>query len=195
MKYATPYDEKKMARAMGIALPISMKKTVEVCKFVRGRQVADAIRLLGLVQNEKIAVPFSRYAKGGTGHKPGIGPGRYPKKVCIEVVKLLNNVSANAKNKGLDATRLVISGIVAKKGANTWHFGRQRRRRMKRTHVEVVVTESQQTTAKKSQPKKAAATMTTMVTAAAAAKEKTTKQPEIKKSNNQSKSEVKRELK
>ena len=142
MKYATTYDEKKMARAYGIALPISMKKTVEVCKFVKGRQVADAIRLLGMVQDEKIAVPFGTYAKDGTGHKPGIGPGRYPKKVCVEVVKLLSQVSANAKSKGLDATKLVVSSVVAKKGANSWHFGRQRRRRMKRTHLEVVVTES-----------------------------------------------------
>ena len=142
MKYATAYDEKKMARAMGIALPISMKKTVEVCKFVRGRKVADAIRLLGMVEDEKIAVPFGTYAKGGSGHKLGIGPGRYPKKACIQVIKLLNQVSSNAKNKGLDSKKLVVSGMVAKKGANAWHFGRQRRRRMKRTHVEVVVAES-----------------------------------------------------
>ncbi len=187
MKYATAYDEKKMARAMGIALPISMKKTVEVCKFIKGRRIADAIRLLGLVDDEKIAVPFGTYAKGGTGHKPGIGPGRYPKKVCIEVVKLLNQVSANAKNKGLDATRLVVSSMVAKKGANSWHFGRQRRRRMKRTHVEVVVTESEAAAAKKSQAKKAAATGA----AAANVKDKSPKQTEMKKSSNQGKSESK----
>ena len=160
MKYATAYDEKKMARAYGIALPISMKKTVEVCKFVKGRQVADAIRLLGMVQEEEIAIPFGTYAKGGTGHKPGIGPGRYPKKVCIEVVKLLKQVSANAKVRGLDATNLKVSSIVAKKGANSWHFGRQRRRRMKRTHLEVVVTEGA-AKEKKAKAGKPASTATT----------------------------------
>ena len=142
MKYATMYDEKRMARALGVALPISMKKAVEVCSFVRGREIAKAIRLLEAVVTEDIAVPFRKYAKGGTGHKPGIGPGRYPKNVCIEIVKLLRHAQANAKVKGLDAAKLIVSSILAKQGAHSWHFGRQRRRRMKRTHVEIVVAEA-----------------------------------------------------
>ena len=142
MKYATAYDEKRMARALGIALPISMKKTVELCDFIRGKELPKALSLLEGVLDERVAIPFRRYAKGGTGHKPGIGPGRYPKKACLEVIKLLKQAEANARNKGLDATALVVNSILAKKGAQAWHFGRQRRRRMKRTHVEVVVTEA-----------------------------------------------------
>lgn len=147
MKYATAYDEKKMARAHGIALPISMKKAVELCSFIRGKGLQKAISLLEGVLEERVAIPFRRYAKGGTGHKPGIGPGRYPKKACIEVIKLLKQTQANAKNKGMDATNLVVSSILAKKGAQSWHFGRQRRRRMKRTHVEVTVMEAEKKTA------------------------------------------------
>jgi large subunit ribosomal protein L22 len=143
MKYATAYDGKKMARAHGIALPISMKKAVELCSFIRGKELAKAISLLEGVLDERIAVPFRRYAKGGTGHKPGMGPGRYPKKACLEVIKLLRQAQANAKNKGLDATNLVVNSILAKKGAQSWHFGRQRGRRMKRTHVEITVTEAE----------------------------------------------------
>lgn len=132
-----------MAKAMGVALPISTKKAVELCAFVKGRELATAVRLLEDVVAEKVAVPFRKYAKGGTGHKPGgVGPGRYPKKACAAVVKLLKQAQANARVKGLDATKLVVSSILANKGALSWHFGRQRRRRMKRTHVEVVVTES-----------------------------------------------------
>ena len=143
MKYATPYDEKKMARALGVALPISTKKAVELCTFVKGRELATAVRLLEDVMEEKIAIPVRRYGKGGTGHKPGgVGPGKYPKKVCVQVIKLLKQAQANAKVKGLDSTKLVVSSILANKGALSWHFGRQRGRRMKRTHVEVVVTES-----------------------------------------------------
>ena len=153
MKYATAYDGKRMAKAMGVALPISTKKAVELCSFVRGRGLSAAVRLLEDVMAEKVAIPFRKYAKGGTGHKPGIGPGRYPKKACAEVVKLLKQAEANARVKGLDATNLIVSSILAKKGAMSWHFGRQRRRRMKRTHVEVVVTES--ATAGKSKVKKA----------------------------------------
>ena len=141
MKYATAYDDKSMARAMGVALPVSTKKTVEVCSFVKGRELSKAIRLLEGVIAEQVAVPFHKYAKGGTGHKPGIGPGRYPKNVCTEVIKLLRQVEANARNRGLNAAGLVVSSILAKKAAKAWHFGRQRRRQMKRTHIEVVVSE------------------------------------------------------
>lgn len=156
MKYATPYDKKKMARAMGVALPISTKKTVELCNFIRGREVSKAVRLLEYVIDEKIAVPFRRYAKGGTGHKPGIGPGRYPKKVCLEVIKLLRQTEANARVLGLDTAGLVISSMVTKKGAQSFHFGRQRRIRMKRTHVEIVVTEGSKSDMKKPVRKAAA---------------------------------------
>ncbi len=150
MKYATPYDEKKMARALGVALPISTKKAVELCSFVKGRELSTAVRLLEAVMQEKVAIPFRRYARGGTGHRPGgIGPGRYPKKACAAVVKLLKQAEANAKVKGLDTTKLVVSSILANKGALSWHYGRQRRRRMKRTHVEVVVAESAASTAGK----------------------------------------------
>nr|AJS12468.1 50S ribosomal protein L22P [uncultured archaeon] len=142
MKYATAYEEKSMARAMGVALPISTKKTVEVCNFIRGRDISKAVRLLEGVVSGKVAVPFRRYAKGGTGHRPGIGPGRYPISVCSEILKLLHQAQANAKVRGLDSASLVIKAVVAKKGAHSWHYGRQRRRQMKRTHVEVVVMEA-----------------------------------------------------
>ncbi|MBI2550679.1 hypothetical protein HYV83_05910, partial [Candidatus Woesearchaeota archaeon] len=107
------------------------------------RELSKAIRMLEGVIAEQVAVPFHKYAKGGTGHRPGgIGPGRYPKNVCTEVIKLLRQVEANARNKGISATGLVVSSILAKKAAKAWHFGRQRRRQMKRTHVEVVVSEA-----------------------------------------------------
>ncbi len=170
MKYATAYDEKKMARAMGVALPISTKKSVELCSFIRGRDVSKAVRLLDGVVAGKVAVPFRRYGKGGTGHKPGIGPGRYPKKACLEFIKLLKQAKANAKVKGLDTARLVISAAVAKKGAQSWHFGRQRRIRMKRTHVEVVVAEMAKEEPKKP-AKKAAVAESEAVQNAASEKE------------------------
>ena len=157
MRYATVYDGKTMARAMGVGLPISTKKTVEIASFVRGRPLAKVVALLEGVADEKVAIPFRKYAKGGTGHKPGIGPGRYPKKACVEVIKLLKHAEANAKGKGLDVTKLVVSAIVAKKGAQSWHFGRQRRIRMKVTHLEVVVSEmAKEVPSKKASKAKAA---------------------------------------
>jgi large subunit ribosomal protein L22 len=154
MKYASEIEEKTMAKALGIALPISRKKTVELCKFIKGRQLTKAIMLLEKVREEKVAIPFTRFGKGGTGHKPGIGPGRYPKKACFEVIKLLKQVEANARFKGLDTTSLVIKNALARQGAQSFHYGRKRRRKMKRTHVEVVVAETvKKTAAPKAKPK------------------------------------------
>lgn len=168
MKYSTPYDEKKMARAMGVSLPISTKKSVELCSFIRGKDLDKAKRLVQGVIDEEIAVPFRKYNHGGTGHKPGhVGPGKYPKKVCEDVLDLLNQVRANAKNKGLDPANLTVTSILANKGAMAWHYGRQRRRRMKRTHIEIVVSES--LPKKKEATAKAAAS----VNAAAAQKSET----------------------
>jgi large subunit ribosomal protein L22 len=152
MKYSTKYDETKMARAMGVSLPISTKKSVELCSFIRGKDLGKVIRLVQGVIDQKIAVPFRKYAKGGTGHRPGsVGPGRYPINVCKDVMELLLQVKANAKNKGLDPNNLTVISVLANKGAMAWHYGRQRRRRMKRTHIEIVVAESE----KKANPKNA----------------------------------------
>jgi len=151
MKYSTAFDEKKMARAMGVSLPVSAKKSVELCAFLRGKELVKAMMLIQGVLDMKIAVPFRKYAHGGTGHKPGhVGPGRYPINVCNEVMDLLKQAQANAKNKGLDPNNLVIKNILANKASMAWHYGRQRRRRMKRTHIEVVVAES--ATKKKAAP-------------------------------------------
>ncbi len=88
MKYATPYDEKKMARALGVALPISTKKAVELCSFVKGRELATAVRLLEDVVAEKIAIPLRSYAKGGAGDRTvGGGPGREPQQARGDVVE------------------------------------------------------------------------------------------------------------
>ena len=141
MKYSTPY-EKGTARALGVSLPVSLKKSVEVCRFIRGKPLGKAIRLLELAKQKKVAVPFTRFNRGGTGHKPNIGPGRYPVAVCAELIKLLRQAEANAQGRGLNAQSMVIRNAIAKKGQTTPRYGRQRGRQAKRTHVEVVVAEA-----------------------------------------------------
>ena len=104
--------------------------------------------MLELVIEEKTPVPFKRFAKGGTGHRKGMGPGRYPKKTCEEILKILKSAQSNAKQKGID--NQVIKNIVAQKAAGTWHYGRHLRRRHKRTHIEVLIASKQ----KEEKPKK-----------------------------------------
>ena len=70
------------------------------------------------------------------------GPGRYPVKVSKHIIGFLNQVTANAQFKGLNTAHLIIAQIIVNKAGNQWHYGRQRRRQMKRTHIEIVVQEA-----------------------------------------------------
>ena len=146
------YDEEHMARAVGIALPISFKQSVEVCRFIKNKNVTDAKKMLKRVLEKKQAVPFSRY-NFDLGHKKKIGPGRYPERTSEELIKLIEDVEANAQFKGLNTSNLVITHISAHKAGKAWHYGRQSRRKMKRTNVEIVVEEKAKAENKKMQGK------------------------------------------
>ena len=129
-----------MARAIGMALPISFKQSVEVCAFIKNKNVNYAKKILKNVIEKKIAIPFRRY-NWDLSHKKNIGPGRFPEKVSKELLKLIDNVEANAQFKGLNTSNLIISHISTHNAGKTWHYGRKTRRRMKRTNIEIVVEE------------------------------------------------------
>lgn len=133
--------EQNEAKAAGIAMPVSFKQSVEVCSYIRGKGLRASINALNRVVEGLSAVPYRRYNRGGTGHRPGMATGRYPKNTCTEIIKLLEDVQANAQHKGLNANKLVIRSISAQKAAKQFHYGRKRRTKMKRTHIEVVVKE------------------------------------------------------
>lgn len=133
----------------GIDLPISMKASVEICSFIKHKTLTRARSELERVIEKKIAVPFRRFNQD-LAHKPGrIAEGRYPVSASQSFIKLLDLVKANAENKGLDSERLVIYFASATHGAKAWHAGRKRRRRMKRTYVELRVKEHENKTKEK----------------------------------------------
>ena len=134
------FNKEHMAKAMSRGLPISLKKSVEVCNFIRGKNVNEAKEMLKKVSEKKMVVPFKRFNKD-LGHKKGEGPGRFPVNVTNSLRKLLETAEANAQFKGLNTSNLIIMHICSHKGGKAWHFGRKRRRQMKRTNVEVVVEE------------------------------------------------------
>ena len=134
------YNTEHMARAIGMALPISFKQSVEICSFIKNREVSDAKKMLQKVAAKEMAVPFKRF-NFDLGHKKKIGPARYPEKSSKEFIKLIENVEANAQFKGMDTSNLVIKHISARRAGKSWHFGRKTRRRMKRTNVEIIVEE------------------------------------------------------
>ena len=143
--------EGETAKAVGRDLPISKKHSYEVCKFIRRRKLSRAKELMQEVIAGKKAVPYSRFNRD-LGHKKSTqGPGRYPIKTCKEILKILESVEANAQFKGMNTSNLVIAHLSAQEASRPWRYGRQRRRKMKRTHIEIMVKEGKK---KAEKPKK-----------------------------------------
>ena len=140
----TKYDQKNMVRAKGKFAPISLKTTTEVLRYIRGRNIDQAITLLGEVKDAKRPVPFTRYNKDVPHRKgKGLSIGRFPKKVSEYLIDLLNLVKANAKDKGLKEDSLSIIHAAASPGPKLWHYGRHRGRQRKVCHVEIVAQETE----------------------------------------------------
>lgn len=137
-KYAfEKYDRDNMARSIAKDLSISTKKTVEICSFIRGKSVSRARAMLSRVLNKKDAVPYKRFNQELAHNQRG--PSGYPIKAIQEVLNLLDNVEANANSKGLHTDSLKIVHMLANRAGKRMHYGRLRRREMKRTHLEIIV--------------------------------------------------------
>ena len=151
-RYSTQTDPQKTAKAVGLNLAVSTKQGIEICNALRRKKIADAKRILNQAIQMDRAIPFRRFNKD-MGHKPGgIGPGRYPVSACTAILSLLEACEANAQHKNLDTKSLVLVHISCQKGPKQWHYGRKRRRMMKRTHLEIVLEEFK--TEKKADQKK-----------------------------------------
>ena len=147
------YDKEHMARSYGRELSVSKKYAVEICKFIRNKNLEKAKKILQDVVDLKKAIPFTRFNKD-LGHKKKIGPGKYPVKTAEQILKMFKELEANAQQKGLSTANLQIVHISAKKGSAQWRYGRKRRRRMKRTNIEIVVEEKTPKEKKKVEEKK-----------------------------------------
>jgi large subunit ribosomal protein L22 len=150
MKGYTYRDEPgvNVARARGVEVPISPKKTYEVMNAIRGLRVARARTFLEEVVALARPVPFRRYNQE-TAHKKGIGPGRYPQKVARQVLKVLQNAEENAEYEGLDADRLFVKvaacarGQIAKANMPRAH-GRATEWNEQTTNIEIVLAEAKE---------------------------------------------------
>ena len=141
LKYAfSAYNKELMARAVGRDLSISKKQSVEICKWIRYKSTSRAKRILEDAIKMERAIPYTRF-NWNVGHRPGMGPGRYPIKASTEILALIKSAEANAQLKGLNTGNLHIVHINAQKAPTPHHYGRQRGTKMKRTHIEVVLQE------------------------------------------------------
>ncbi|MCD4666387.1 50S ribosomal protein L22 [archaeon] len=119
---------------------ISPKTSVEVCRFVRNKEVNKAKKMLERVIEKKMAVPYKRFIQEIPHRRGNMATGRYPIKVCGEILKLIKSAEANAQNLGMGKD-LFLYHISASKGSQQWHFGRKRRRVMKRTNIKIILKE------------------------------------------------------
>lgn len=144
--YSIKADPKTMAKAYGKEMNISPKHAVELCRFLRGRRVPLAEKLLKKVIKKTVAVPFKRY-KHSVSHRRGkIGPGKYPVKAAEHILKLIEDVKSNAEFKGIDPESTVIKHISAYKGRPTesWFHrarGRTTPKVLDTVNVEIIIEE------------------------------------------------------
>lgn len=138
-KYAIKTTE-KMAKAVGLSIPISRKKTIEICNWIRKETLENAKKKLEKAVLSEIPVPYKRFNKN-IGHKPGMTAGRYPAKTCFEILKMLKSAEANAQNKGLNQSNLIIKHIIAQQTSPVYKHGRKGKRKAKSVHLEVVLEE------------------------------------------------------
>lgn len=132
-------DKETMAWASSQNVAISLKKSVEVAKFIKGKKADKACSLLEKVIEEKQVVPYTRYfAEMGHKRGKGISTGGYPVKVAKEFLRVLKGAIKNAEEKELGEDLRVLSCSV-RKGSRRYHNGRFFGRLMKSTNLEIVV--------------------------------------------------------
>ena len=115
MGYTQESDPETTSRAIGKELGVSPKKCREVCKELVGMKVDAAKKYLKEVADLKKAVPYTRF-KMQLSPKPGVGPGRYPKKAALAILRVLESAQSNAEYKGLEADNMRIKVAAAHRG-------------------------------------------------------------------------------
>ncbi|MEM0321335.1 MAG: 50S ribosomal protein L22 [Thermoprotei archaeon] len=140
------YDPTTMALAAGRDLRVSFKKTMNVCRAIKGMRLDQAKAFLNGVIKEKVPVIFTKYRKK-VGHKRALGgvngaAGRYPVLSAKAVLKILENAENNASKKGLDPSRLIVYHAAAQKAGFIPRiypraFGRMDIKHRILTHVEI----------------------------------------------------------
>jgi len=138
----------KTALASGRDLRVSPKAAREICAYIRGRRLLEGQQMLQNVVSKSQPVPYKRHNKE-VSHVTGLDgyhAGRYPVKAAREILKLLNQVQANAEFKGLLVDRLRIAHMAAQRARVIRKyipraFGRSSPYFDRLTHIEIAVAE------------------------------------------------------
>ncbi len=144
-KYSIKTDPDRSAKASARNIDVSPKATREVCKAIKGMKIHQAIEYLEDVLAKKRSVPYRRYKKN-VAHRSdlkGWGPGRYPKKACTEVLKVLNNLENNAEANKLQVDKCIIIHAATllgtrQKGSFPRAHGRSSPKTKQFVHIEMI---------------------------------------------------------
>jgi large subunit ribosomal protein L22 len=139
-KYAYNGPEEGTAKAVLRGFAISTKTSIEMSKYLKGKSTKAAKAILERIIKQEEALPFTRFTNG-LGHKKGMSAGRYPEKASKAFLQLIASAEANAHQAGL-GDELKIIHLLAHQASRSYHYGRQRRRQTKASHVEIVVKET-----------------------------------------------------
>ena len=141
-------DPDRTAIASGRDLRISPKASREICHHIKGMRLDRAKEVLGEVVELKKPIPYRRHNKKVAHRKgaQGFDAGRFPQKAAGEILKILDQVEANAEFKGLYTDRLKIIHIASHKARVIRNyipraFGRSSPHFNHLTNIEVAVEE------------------------------------------------------
>ncbi len=142
----TGLDPDRTVKAAGRELRISPKAAVELCRSIRGMKLPQAKQLLERVVEKKEAVPYKRFKKEVPHRKQipeGWYAGRFPQKAAGRLLRLLEELEANAQFRNLEPDRLKIIHAASQKAQsvakrNPRAFGRSDIVRRTMTHIELV---------------------------------------------------------
>jgi len=130
----TPIVKKKMEKkdeavVNGVSLPLSTKKSVAICKFIRGKSIDRALADLEEVKQMKKAIPMT----GEIPHRKGKGmmSGRYMTKTVEHLIILLKDLKANSNVNGIEEP-VIAEAIPNRASRPRGRFGAIQR---KRTHI------------------------------------------------------------
>ena len=138
-------DPDRTVKCSGRELSISPKAATEICKTIKGMKVKEAKTLLEQVASMKTAIPFRRYKKKVPHHRlrEKWGAGKYPVKAAKRMLKLLEELEADAEYKGFDLDNLRLIHAASHRGrkikkALPRAFGRTSPDYNTLTHIELV---------------------------------------------------------
>lgn len=115
--YSLKVEPENTSKAIGRELHISPKKSMEICKAIKGMKTDEAKSFLEDVINLKKAVRFRRY-KRDVPHRKGEGfmSGRYPKNAALGILQTVEHAEHNAEYKGLDPDVMFIKHAASHRG-------------------------------------------------------------------------------